>query len=390
MAFVRRESRFRAALGSVEFPFETDRYVLYLATACPWATRTLAVAKLKGLSDRDLAVVRVHPTWQATKPGVDEHCGWVFRKPNEPVLPLALQKLQGDPFSPGGSAAQKVGIKGSALDEVAAAEVKTSSNPSVTPEGAIVTPHCDEDAHSGWNCRTLRELYEHCGESLEAGGKFTTPLIFDRKTKQIVNNESSEIIVQLNEWPAESTSRGGGAGQPEVDLNPERLRKEMKELDDYIYANINDGVYRCGFARSQEAYDTAIANLVKAMQFLEERFKERSANSPAGANPAKYLFGDELTMSDVRLFQTLVRMDECYAIYFKCYAASLLFYPEVLKYTARVLAIPEVAESTYLQDCKLHYFTSHPHLNTFAVVPKETEARKRLEAMAKMAAETTQ
>ncbi|CAD7937692.1 unnamed protein product [Amoebophrya sp. A25] len=388
MAFVRRDSRFRECLGSVAFPYEPNRYVLYVSPACPWANRTMTVAKLRGLTNKELPIVRVHPTWQATKPGVDEHCGWVFRAAREPVMPLALKKLQDEAAS---SAKEKPVGALSALDEVeqGSSSGTTGQNQKesqkmlgtegvaafVTAAGEISTPNCDPDSLSGWDCRTLRELYEHCGESLEAGGKFTTPLIFCRKTQKIVNNESSEIIVQLDAWPDDAVDGTikRSAFAPET-LNPGALQDEMRKLDDFTYHKINNGVYKCGFCRTQAAYETAIDDLMEGMQFLEERFRSQTEDF----REKPFLFGKTLTLSDVRLFQTLIRMDECYVIYFKCFPASLLFFPEVLKYTARVWAAPEVRSSTHLHDCKLHYFSSHPHLNPFAVVPRDTGIWDRL------------
>ncbi|CAD7940573.1 unnamed protein product [Amoebophrya sp. A120] len=107
------------------------------------------------------------------------------------------------------------------------------------------------------------------------------------------------------------------------------------------------------------------------MQKLEDRFAEEPNRA--------FLVGDQLTIADVRLFQTLVRMDECYVIYFKCYAASLRNFPFLLRYTVRIYQMPEVQACTFVRDCKIHYFTSHPHLNAFAVVPRDSQVVELLE-----------
>lgn len=357
MAFVRRASRYRSSLGDADFPYEAGRYVLYVSYACPWANRAATVARLKQISPAELPVVSVHPTWQRTKPDVDSHCGWVFRAPGEGVVPLALLSDE-----------EQVAVaKGSALSEVAPKD-ETDGKPPHT----IATDNCAPDSYSGFEARTLRELYERCGESLERGGKFTTPLIFDRKQQKIVNNESSEIIVQLNNWPGKTSTAENPAGA--MDLYPDELKEEIDAWNDYVYGAVNDGVYKCGFARSQDAYDAAMENLQQGMQKLEDHFK-------ADGGKKKFLVGERLTLADVRLFQTLIRLDECYAVYFKTFAAQLSSFPHVLRYTARLYQIPEIKETTFVSDCKKHYFTSHPHLNPFAVIPKDTNLLHLLETM---------
>jgi putative glutathione S-transferase len=215
-------------------------------------------------------------------------------------------------------------------------------------------------------CKTLRHLYEICGGYMSAGVRATTPMLFDSKGDCIVNNESMELAKYLNTW--------GGAVGP--DLYPEALQTEIDAKVDWIYP-INNGVYRCGFASSQKAYDAAADELEKRMKEVDEFMAQR-----------KFLVGEQLTIADIRLFNTLIRMDEVYVIYFKCYFASLRIangtskFPNLLRFIAHLYnEFPEIRESVCMDDIRNHYFTSHAIRNMFAIVPKEIGVLRELEAM---------
>jgi putative glutathione S-transferase len=200
----------------------------------------------------------------------------------------------------------------------------------------------------------LREVYLEAAPDYE--GSITVPVLWDREGETIVNNESSEIIrMQNSEFDAV-------AEHPEVDLYPEALRSEIDALNEWIYPEINNGVYRCGFARKQEAYSRAVRTLFAAL----DRVEAILANS-------RYLCGEQLTEADVRLFTTLVRFDPVYVTHFKCNIRRLADYPNLWGYTRDIFQLPGVAETVNLEHIKRHYFESHRHINPFGIVPDGLE-----------------
>ena len=139
------------------------------------------------------------------------------------------------------------------------------------------------------------------------------------------------------------------ATNPNLDLVPEDLKKAMNEVDPWIYSDINNGVYRCGFAQSQQAYDEATIVLYQALEKLETHLDDK-----------KFLTGDRFTMSDIKLFVTLIRFDEVYVVYFKCDTKMICEYPNIFRYCKDVWKVPGVKETTNMDHIKGHYFTSHP------------------------------
>ncbi|MDH3725722.1 MAG: glutathione S-transferase family protein [Thermoleophilia bacterium] len=186
-------------------------------------------------------------------------------------------------------------------------------------------------------------------------GRVTVPVLWDRRTSRIVNNESAEIIRMLgHEFDA--------FGDPTVDLYPEELRREIDELNDLIYATVNNGVYRCGFAQTQAAYDEAIWPLFATLDMLEERLANR-----------RYLTGPVPTEADWRLFPTLVRFDPVYVTHFKCNLRRLVEYRNLWGYTRDLYQWPGVAETVNLDHIRRHYFQTHPSINPFRIVPAGLE-----------------
>jgi putative glutathione S-transferase len=178
----------------------------------------------------------------------------------------------------------------------------------------------------------------------------SVPVLFDRETNRIVNNESSEIIRMLDrEFDAFTDVR--------LDLYPEALRREIDELEGEVYTNVNDGVYKCGFARSQEAYDEAVQDLFGTLDRLEQRL--------AGM---RYLHGDRITEADWRLFTTLVRFDPVYHTHFKCNLRLLADSPNLLGFARELYQVPGVAGTVDLDQIKRHYYTTHPQLNPRRIV----------------------
>jgi putative glutathione S-transferase len=200
----------------------------------------------------------------------------------------------------------------------------------------------------------LREVYGKA--SAEYDGSITVPVLWDKELNTIVNNESSEIIRMLN---AEFQDF---ARYPEVEFYPEPLRGKIDELNDWIYPEINNGVYQSGFARKQSAYSRAVKALFNAL----DRVEAILANS-------RYLTGDQLTEADVRLFTTLVRFDAVYVTHFKCNIRRIIDYPNLWGYTRDIYQVPGISETVNMEHIKRHYFESHLHINPFGIVPEGPE-----------------
>jgi putative glutathione S-transferase len=181
-------------------------------------------------------------------------------------------------------------------------------------------------------------------------GAVTAPVLWDREDARIVNNESSEIIRMF-----ELGAFGGGRG---AELYPAALAAEIDDINERVYETLNDGVYRCGFARSQAAYEAAFGPLFETMDWLEARLREK-----------RYLLGDVLTEADWRLFPTLVRFDAVYNGHFKCNLRRLVDYPNLWGYTRELYQLPGVAATVELDEIKRHYYFTHPSINPSRIVP---------------------
>ena len=182
-------------------------------------------------------------------------------------------------------------------------------------------------------------------------GRVTVPVLWDKQGRTIVNNESAEIIRMLN-------SEFDAFGDASVDLYPPDLRGEIDRVNARVYDNVNNGVYRAGFATSQEAYEEAWHALFDELDALEERLSQR-----------RYLCGDRPTEADWRLFTTLVRFDAVYYSHFKCNRQRLVDYPNLWGYTRDLYQVPGVAETVSLDHIKQHYYWSHVSVNPTRIVP---------------------
>ncbi len=195
----------------------------------------------------------------------------------------------------------------------------------------------------------LCELYQHTDPAFN--GVVTVPVLYDKYKKTIVNNESSEIIRMLNsafdEW-----------GNADIDFYPLHLRSEIDTLNKVVYHNVNNGVYRTGFATTQQAYETACNNLFTTLDDLEERLSWQ-----------RYLAGDHVTEADWRLFPTLVRFDPVYYSHFKCSRRRLVDYPNLWGYTRELYQVSGVAETVNMDHIKTHYYGSHKSINPTGIVP---------------------
>jgi putative glutathione S-transferase len=182
-------------------------------------------------------------------------------------------------------------------------------------------------------------------------GRVTVPVLWDKQRGVMVNNESSEIIRMLN-------SGFDGVGANDLDLYPEPLRAEIDEINDLTYRNVNDGVYRSGFATTQEAYDRAVADLFDTLDELEERLGRQH-----------YLVGDTLTEADVRLFPTLVRFDVGYHSGFKCNKKYIAEYPNLWAYARAFYHLPGVAATVDLDIYRRGYNSKSSERNPLGIVP---------------------
>jgi putative glutathione S-transferase len=183
-------------------------------------------------------------------------------------------------------------------------------------------------------------------------GRVTVPVLWDKKRATIVNNESSEIIRMFNSAFAAFTDN-------DYDYYPEPLRNDIDEVNTLVYEAINNGVYRCGFATSQPAYEEAFAVLFAALDVVEERLSRQ-----------RYLVNATLTEADWRLFTTLVRFDAVYVGHFKCNLRRIADYPNVSNYLRELYQVPGIASTVNFEHIKQHYYYSHDSINPTRIVPQ--------------------
>jgi putative glutathione S-transferase len=218
-------------------------------------------------------------------------------------------------------------------------------------------------AKNGWEFRTddgatgdrlmgnrfLHEVYTTARP--DYSGRVTVPVLWDRERGTIVSNESAEIIRMFN-----SAFDEVGADGP--DLYPEALRAEIDAINATVYDNVNNGVYKAGFATSQEAYEESVVALFEVLNELEERLgRQRS------------LVGDRLTEADIRLFTTLARFDPVYVGHFKCNLKRLVDLPNLWGFARDIYQLPGVARTVSFEHIKKHYYGSHATVNPTGIVP---------------------
>ena len=183
-------------------------------------------------------------------------------------------------------------------------------------------------------------------------GRVTVPVLWDKQTNRIVNNESAEIIRMFNSAFDELTGN-------DLDLYPAPLRAEIDALNERIYPAVNNGVYRAGFATSQQAYEEAFDELFGELDRLEQLL---------GAN--RYLTGEYLTEADTRLFTTMIRFDAVYFGHFKCNLRRIADYPNLSNWLREIYQWPGIAETVSFEHIKNHYYGSHKTINPTGIVPK--------------------
>jgi len=288
--FVRGISGFRSTLGSIEFPAEPGRYHLYVALNCPWCHRVTLARNVLGLQE-SISLDVAFPS---------------RTNENDAVAPNLWE------FNP---------------DRVA------------TLTGATL-PECTLDTASEKNYRLVREIYVAEGSS-----EASVPILYDKKTKRIVNNESAEIIRTLNA----NAARLGSSIQDNARLNlyPEVLHEQIDDLNDRIYTTINNGAYKAGFSSDQSVYANAFGAYFDTLSHLEAQLS---------SDKRPFLTGDTFTEADLRLYPTLYRHDPIYYVRMKLNAAKILDYPNLWRWLCRVYALPGVQKSNSLDHCKQGYF----------------------------------
>ena len=207
--------------------------------------------------------------------------------------------------------------------------------------GVVADPNLDVDY--------VHQLYSQADPAYT--GRVSVPVLWDTQNQTIVNNESSEIIRILN-------SAFDAFGNANLDLYPKHLRVAIDEVNADVYENLNNGVYKSGFARSQKAYETAVTALFECLDRLEHRLAA-----------TRYLTGNVFTEADIRLFTTLVRFDPVYHGHFKCNLARLIDYPNLWNYTLDIYQMPGIAETVNLDHIKRHYYASHESINPLRIIP---------------------
>ncbi len=285
--FVRGVSQFRAVLGEhPDFPAEPGRYHLFVALNCPWCHRVTLARNVLGLQDSI--------TMDVAFPGRTNE--------DDPVAPNLWE------FNP----SRVASLTGTTL------------------------PECTAETATGQGFRLVRQVYE-----AEGSAEASVPILYDKRTKRIVNNESAEIIRMLN---AQAGALGAADARP--DLYPADLSDEIDALNEQVYVGINNGAYKAGFSSDQAVYAAAFEAYFETLRALEVRL----------ADGRLFLTGDRFTEADLRLFPTLYRHDPVYYVRMKLNGARILDFPHLWRWLCRVYALPGVAESNSLTHCRQGYF----------------------------------
>ena len=290
--FKRQADAFREWISndsSTPYAAEPGRYHLYVSLACPWASRTVIVRKLKGLEEA-IGMTVVDP--------IRDENGWAFRDPSGKVPP-------GESFA------------------------------STDPINSF---------------QFLSEAYRATDPDYDE--RVTVPVLWDRQTKRIVNNCEDDICRMFN------SAFGDFAQRKELDLFPKEIEPEHAKLSGFIYDNVNNGVYKAGFATRQRPYEIACRRVFQTLDELEERLSK-----------SRYLFGNRIVEADWRLFCTLVRFDTVYHGHFKCNLRRIIDYPNLRAYLMDLYQQPGIADTVNFDHIKRHYYITHGQINPTRIVP---------------------
>jgi putative glutathione S-transferase len=226
-------------------------------------------------------------------------------------------------------------------------------HPNMLDKGWVFDDWKGETADSlyGFNC--LHQLYTRANP--DYSGRVTVPVLWDTEQETIVSNESSEIIRMFNSAFADFTPE-------KTDYYPEELRNEIDSINARIYETLNNGVYRCGFATTQKAYEAAFKELFACLDELESRLSKQ-----------RFLIGNRITEADWRLFTTLIRFDAVYYSHFKTNLRRISDYPELYAYTRDLYQQPGIRQTVNFEHIKQHYYYSHDTINPTRIVPNGPE-----------------
>lgn len=212
-------------------------------------------------------------------------------------------------------------------------------------EGVVKDPHCQANY--------LYEIYQQADRDFS--GRVTVPVLWDTHERSIVNNESTDIIRMFN-------SNFDAVGAKQGDFYPSAIRHDIIKLNETIYKRVNNGVYKAGFATTQDAYEAAIKPLFETLDALDMRLATR-----------RYLLGDRLTETDWRLFPTLIRFDAVYHGHFKCNLQRIVDYPNLWAYLRDLYQHDHIAQTVQMDHIKRHYYLSHKDINPNGIVPAGPE-----------------
>jgi putative glutathione S-transferase len=295
--FQRQEDAFREWVsndGSTAYPAATGRYQLYVSLACPWASRTVIFRNLKGIEDA-IGLTIVDP--------FRDEKGWAFRDAELSKPGSDLKNL--DRFE--------------SIDRI-----------------------------NGF--RYLSAAYR--ATDLKFNGRVTVPVLWDKQTNKIVNNCEDDICLMFN------SAFNQFARKQSVDLFPKDIATEQAKLSDFLYDNINNGVYRAGFATQQRPYERACKRLFDALDEMEKRL-----------TISRYLFGDRIVEADWRLFCTLIRFDVVYHGHFKCNLRRIADYRNLQGYMLDLYQQPGIAGTVSIDHIKRHYYMTQEEINPPRIVP---------------------
>ena len=295
--FQRQEDAFREWIsndGSTSYPAAAGRYHLYVSLACPWASRTIIFRKLKRLE---------HAVGMTVVDPFRDEKGWAFRDPDRTRPGSSLKDL--DKFE-------------------------------------------STDPVNGF--RYLSQAYVATDPNFS--GRVTVPALWDKETKRIVNNCEDDICPMFN------SAFNAFAGSNDIDFFPNDVKEEQAKLSNFIYENINNGVYRAGFATRQQPYERACRKLFEALDQMETRLSK-----------SRFLLGNRVVEADWRLFCTLIRFDLVYHGHFKCNLRRISDYPNLHGYMLDLYQQPGIDETVSIDHIKRHYYMTHEEINPTRIVP---------------------
>jgi putative glutathione S-transferase len=295
--FQRQEDAFREWIsndGSTSYPAAAGRYHLYVSLACPWASRTIIFRKLKGLESA-IGMTVVDP--------FRDEKGWAFRDPDRTRPGSSLKDL--DNFE-------------------------------------------STDPVNGF--RYLSQAYVATDPGFS--GRVTVPALWDKETKRIVNNCEDDICPMFN------SAFNAFAANKDIDFFPNDIKEEQAKLSNFIYENINNRVYRAGFATRQQPYERACTRLFDALDQMEARLSK-----------SRFLFGNRVVEADWRLFCTLIRFDVVYYGHFKCNLRRISDYPNLQGYMLDLYQGAGVSKTVSIDHIKRHYYMTHEEINPTRIVP---------------------